>query len=33
LNANKGDLVATLIKMVQPRQRAKSVDAGGEIRA
>jgi hypothetical protein len=30
LRANKGDLVGTLIKLVQPRSRAKSVDGGAE---
>lgn len=30
LKANKGDLVATLIKLVQPRARARSVDGGAE---
>ena len=30
LRANKGDLVGTLVKLVQPRSRARSVDGGAE---
>lgn len=30
LKEEKGDLVKALIKLVQPRARARSVDSGGE---
>lgn len=32
LTAEKGDLVKALIRMVQPRPRARSVDGGGEVK-
>jgi hypothetical protein len=32
LREEKGDLVKTLIKLVQPRPRGRSVDGGAELK-